>query len=329
MINIDWLELEIKASDAESLCDNNCFSISTSYKPKDFIGFNKCNEIKYKNQSFAKLYSIPSSKLRYKDRNIQLLRLANESLYRKGVIEKEIPEFLDTFLFEPVGLKEMHIAIDSPGLIRKHNTLFNNTSLKRKRALKMSNFLDDSTKDITGVTLGSRSSDKFISLYNKSNELEKSHKEYIREYWVNNGLTECSEPIDRIELRLKRPELKGLELNIKSLNDPNYLLTLFKQKTESYLAFINDTTKEKFEVIDWEQFKLIEIKKETKVKYKASTQGIKITIKNLFLKHINCNSSIALELAKEYAKEYCLIGWYHSRQQRWLRENPVFISLQK
>src|SRR5436853_171075 len=79
---------------------------------------------------------------------------------------------------------------------------------------------NDAKDDSLSITLGSMHSDKVISIYDKTKEIQISNKEYIKEYWRNNGLIENNEPIDRLELRLKRPQLIGLEQKIYLLNDP-------------------------------------------------------------------------------------------------------------
>jgi len=321
LINTDWFELVIKPGENTELFDKNGFRISSAYKPKEVNGFLKCNQITYENQTFGKLYSIPSPRLRYEDRSVQLLRLNNETLYRSGVFETELPGFIDSYSFSPVGIKELHIALDGEGILARHEELFKKKNLRRERSVKNSSFTDDSTKTLTGRTLGSKQSDKSITIYNKTRELEKSKKKYISDCWTNNKL-EIGNAIDRLELRLKSQELRGLENNLPRFGDSNFLASLLKAKTESYLTFIDSKTKRQIHVIDWKHFKAEQLKKEKIIHFKQPTQSIKTTLKILFLERQQCE--LALEIADELALRYGLYSWYQDKQARWSREAPFF-----
>ena len=323
LLNLDWLELVLSSAGTPTLQDRDGFKFSNTFKPHETNGFTKCNVITFENQAFAKLYSCPSARLLYKERNTLVLQLENESLYRKGIVESQIHKFLDEYNLNLCGIKELHVALDGIGLIKRHNQFFNREDQRRKRNVKLSNFIDDKSKEITGVTLGSRKSDKFVAMYNKSKEIEFSRKMYIREYWKNNGLDTTKE-IDRVELRLKRSELKGLELEFSKLADINYLASLFKAKTDGYLNFINQFDKSTMSLIDWDLFNLTEIKREKLVKYQRPTQAVKTTIKTLFLEHLSSKSEIAREMAECLAKKYALEVWYWSTQGRWLLEYPRY-----
>ncbi len=324
LLNIDLLEMVLKTSSAEPLCDKEGFRFSNAYKPGEWNGFQKCNQITYQNQSFGWVYSSPSSRLRYVDRNAHVLRLANESLYRQTIIEDGIPAFLKAFNFTPTAIKELHIALDGPGIIDRHSTLSKNTKrFRRQRKVSETNQTHVHSDGLS-TTLGSRKSDKVIAAYCKTKELEVSHKEYIRDYWRNNGLKEEDGPIDRLELRLKASEMVGLAKDISRLNDTSFLASLFKEKADSYLTFIDIKNKKRHQVIDWQQFELIEIKKEKKVQYHKPTQRIKTTLKTLFFVAIQDSQDQASELAMFIAAKHGLLDWYNHRQNRWLKDNPFF-----
>ncbi len=66
---------------------------------------------------------------------------------------------------------------------------------------------------------------------------------------------DTNQTIDRIELRLRSRHLKGLEKDISLLNDPNYLASIFKDKSNNFLTFCNQKTKKRTELIDWKKFR--------------------------------------------------------------------------
>ncbi len=324
LINSDHVELVLKSSEPLKLLNKNDFTISTTFKPHDNTGFMKCNEIQFKNQPFGAVYSLPNSRMQFKDRNAIVLKLKNESLYRQGTFSEDLPGFLETFNLSAEAIRELHIALDSPGIISAHENLFNKKQLTRKRHVKINTYSDDKTKVLNGITLGSKKSDKHISIYNKTNELLISDKNYIVNYWQKNGLHPEVEQIDRLELRLRRPELIGLEKELQKLEDPNYLASILKSKSEKYLTFINKENKKEYSVLDWSQFEITFLKKEKRIQFHKPTQSIKICIKTLCLEHLKSNNPMTALVAKRLVEKYNLQDWFISKQSRWEKENPVF-----
>jgi hypothetical protein len=325
-INLDWLELVLLPITEFSTENKTGFCFSSTGIPDSILGFKKYIKIKYNNQAFCTLYFEPTSRLRFENNKTIVLRMENEELYREGSIKTELKLFLSTYGLRLKNIRNMHIAIDGPNLIKYHNELFNKKKeLKRKISLMYTINGKDSNLNEPSITLGSRKSDKFIRFYNKTKEINFSGKKYIIDFWRNNNLNMESGDIDRMELVLKSDEFKNMTIDIELLESPNYLATLFNLKVKDYLTFIDIKSKEQIELLDWKAFQLMTIKKEKMLLFRKPTQRIKSTIKTLFLEGIEKNLDYDIERAKKLAIDYNLLAWYQNIQSRWLKENTLFL----
>lgn len=82
-------------------------------------------------------------------------------------------------------------------------------------------------------------SDKVVSIYNKSQEIDRrSNKEYIRRVWQGAGL-DTTKDVWRCELRMKSGAIKNIkDFNFRRLQDPFYLLQIFKTQIENFFEFV-------------------------------------------------------------------------------------------
>ena len=188
----------------------------------------------------------------------------------------------------------------------------------------MNEFTDDKTKTVTGITLGSRFSDKYVVIYNKTNELLISEKKYIADFWEQNGLIVNGKSIDRLELRLRTKELQGLEKDLQLLNNQNFLASLIKNRSKNHLTFISKKNKKEYNVIDWSGFNLHEIKKEKRINFHMSTQRVKSTLKTIYLESNFEEKVFDTDFRDFLLEKYRLAAWYLKSQYRWKKENPVF-----
>lgn len=160
----------------------------------------------------------------------------------------------------------------------------------RKKIISIASYKSSST-----IYWGKSSSDKYIKIYNKSNELLNSNKDYILEFWRNNGLNYKSNVIERFELTLKT-KLCSI-IDISKLTDSDYIASLLKTHLKGYFEFSREIKRKnkikKLNVtpINFDGFatKLL-----PKYKYqpKQSDRSNKILLKSLYfnMKLINLDS---------------------------------------
>lgn len=141
-----------------------------------------------------------------------ILNQANFSAKLNKVLDVLELKFLKFHLIE--------ISIDGKGIIARSNSLTYSKKYKRKRKVRIKSELDDDTKQNIGYVLGSKKSEKHISIYEKVQEIEKSKKEYITEFWQRNGLDLSDAIIDKCELRATDKILKSFSDDFTQLENP-------------------------------------------------------------------------------------------------------------
>jgi hypothetical protein len=117
---------------------------------------------------------------------------------------------------------------------------------------------------------GSNKSDKFIRIYDKTKEMIGSDKHYIEDFWELNGMDYKNNKVERIELVLKTPHLKGI--TIFDLEKPDFFASLCETHFRNYFDFYKTYTshgKQYKKVLTPIDFQWFNTKKLDKTKYVA------------------------------------------------------------
>ena len=169
---------------------------------------------------------------------------------------------------------------------------------------------------------------KNITVYNKFQELEKSAKEYIRDAWKMAGLdTETTNW--RVELRMTSQAIHEIDnLDINRLDDPNYLLQIFKTQCRNFFEFVKiekDTNVSRARVIDLFQFEKLRIPLLAKIP-RAVVRGAykaKMAVHNAFkdlctgmIKNIYSMEAAVQHIA-DNIELYNLHRWYERKKYEW------------
>jgi hypothetical protein len=168
-------------------------------------------------------------------------------------------------------IKRLDIAYDtSYDILTDFKNLYNDPSVEFKNEGKIKVLGTGPKDDYT--TIGSKKSiTKFISIYNKTNELKKSNKDYIRYIHTH---TLGYKKIYRIELRLFYKLIDIKKIDLMRLGDVNYLESLFKDKFESLVQFQDKKTGGKINLITLNNASIKILKS---VRLKSNTGGAKQT----------------------------------------------------
>jgi hypothetical protein len=278
--------------------------------------FEECHNLILEGEALGNIFIGKTSQSRFQTAYPVLLSIHNHILYQQNYprkIEKAI-QLMQPVVFEK--FYKLDIAIDGQNLIDEHNRLMNSSIFKRKRKVLNSAILDDDSKSPISSRLGSLHSDKYISMYNKTLEIEKSKKEYIKEFWRLNGMN--YEQIDRIEGRMKMKELVNFGA-LTQIDNPNYLLAFFKQKFDGYLEFVhkNDKTKTKG-LIDWSLVNNINIEK-NKLTKKApdSVYSSKVAAKCLHILFRDTGQDCFKESLNLILDNNNMNSWYIKKSKHW------------
>ena len=192
--------------------------------------------------------------------------------------------------------------------------------------------LDKNTMLYDHFKIGSGTSEKQISVYNKTKELERSNKGYIEKYWNANGLDnggpEC--PVYRVELRMRGKAVKEIkDFAIQKLTDYSYLFDLFRTGCHNYFEFTETKGHKNVsrqQVIDLIPFNRLGARLLEKVprpltdgRYKAK-MAVHLTVKDIVLDLIPDESRTeALGVMKKQIERYDLYPWMQRRLPDWLK----------
>lgn len=331
-INLDWLEIaftgNLKKVDSDLVSGG-------ILKPDYFIGdrillrkkenrpslgYKATFAIYIDGAAYAIMNYHSNGRFPFKYTNIIGIAIRNDALYCPD-LEENLQLLISEMKLHFYRYSRIDIALDGIGLINRHNQLTKSKKFKRKKAIKIAMGYDDKNKVVNSYVLGSRKSDKYLTMYNKSKEIEQSGKSYIREFWVKNGLNpEFS--VDRVEIRLKARALRNLVIGVDEIFSPDFLISFFKASTDSWLEFISiKDKKRRLKLVKWECFSIKKIFRIANIKKLSSGyQSVKTTLKTLFFEFIEHQQSGHPEVMAEIADEYGLMEWTKNKIPRWKTE---------
>ena len=183
--------------------------------------------------------------------------------------------------------------------------------------------------------MGSNKADKQIRIYNKSKELELSHKDYIKDFYYLNGLDYLLNTVERLELSLKGDLVRNIDLY--SLNNPDYLASVIQTEFKNYFEFESNylrngkRVKKDINLISLEGFKTELLPKYNHTPTR-SLRPFKMEIKRLYINHlneleigINNNGYNAASMTfylplKRICTLHNLTQWYNSKKDEWEKE---------
>jgi hypothetical protein len=208
----------------------------------------------------------------------------------------------------------------------------------------------DGKMKLTGWSMGSRSSDKFIRCYNKSAEILLSHKDYIREYWNKNKM-DLPADVYRFELQLTSKwfrEVKPFKLvkddaceistekiitNLLSISSKDSLLNLLELGLKNYFDFYLEDERKKrnddkipFMIFDWNQIRKGATRVYEYVRQKLRHQKFTwrqkmIIVRNLYREYIiNFQDAGWLKYVARVVWDYNLIDRWDKMKERYTKE---------
>lgn len=232
------------------------------------------------------------------------------------------------------NITRIDIAIDGAN----HIPLFLNSYLKHRQnggervhrsgsAAFHGRMFDQKSATYKSFKIGS--SRKQVVVYNKSQELEFSHKEYIRESWERSGL-DLTKDVWRVELRCSSEAVKDIEggFDLNKIHDPNYLLTYFRTQCKKFFEFVDmrgQTNVTYGTIIDILQFEKLRIPLLARVPkavvdgaYKAK-MSVHNAVKDLFYNLHSVKESInaALQHISDNIRIYNLDRWFEKKKPQW------------
>jgi hypothetical protein len=241
------------------------------------------------------------------------IKINNEIFYGQdlGLMLKMIHEAL---LIDETKIIRLDICYDTnEDVLTKFKTLFNNVALQFKNEAKLYiNGTGDKDKTLYIGSMQGR--EKCIAIYDKTKEINHSHKEYIRNL---HRKTIGFYNIYRVELRLlnKLPEIANIDL--MSLGSNEYLESIYNSYLDNLIYFTDKVTKERIEFITLNNTG-IKIKKIIKKRSVGSTKKMKEVINILEREHKTSTKTEERKAIKlvinKLIKDKELEVWYNNKK---------------
>lgn len=285
-------------------------------------------------EEFGKVFTQPKIISQHMLKETCLIQVKNHWLYSQHWHET-VMEVMEGLKFNMRNVSKLDIAIDGLNYMYLFLNGFNK-QLGEDKKVRMrgkayfnAKILDKETMFYKNFTVGSNSSEKQITVYLKTSELEKSNKDYIRDFWYQNGIRPGpDDDVYRVELRLKSKYLKTLpDFNLHACTDPKFLFCLFKTACANFFEFTrnddsNVSRQKKINLLphDFIDSELLDRTQRplSDDSYKAK-MSIHLTVKNCLMGHLrNMDASEAIGAMKKNLDLYNLWRWYHNRINEWI-----------
>jgi hypothetical protein len=310
--------------------------------------FNFAYEIIFCGKLFGKVHVCPKKNGVLKPNNMQF-ELENNVQYEIGWLD-DMKYFFKTMRWQVRNVSRVDIALDGSGFFKVWN-LYQERKIQRIGGAQSQVFgkCSGGVEILSGFDIGSRSSDKWITCYNKTDELKTSNKDYIQNFWDRSGLN--IKKVERMELKLRNECLKEINFDWKKMDDFEYLASIFRTYVDGgYIDQVDEATgeitrknkrgllqfveasddknisrKKKIEFINWD-FIGAEKLERFSTHQANEVWRMKVTCKNLCLlaeslkeKYPDRANHFLME-AHEIARNINCLPWLIDRFDNWIKE---------
>jgi len=199
-------------------------------------------------------------------------------------------------------------------------------------------------RTVYGAELGSRASNKFWRVYDKTKELKTAnaaHKaDYIRAAWASSlgfDPVEHGQTVNRCECKLRGREVRryfseerdaaqpGNDAWVYKLSDPQRCADMFASMAARTIDFRTPAERARDAVPlvtwDWSQWSEgLDLRERERRTMALSVQSVKITIKNLWRVAYTLSDPLWMQKARDFATASNLADWFENREPMWRHE---------
>lgn len=260
-INLDWFEAMasgafINGDDVKERYEFDNGRIVLARKGTGTKIFKYGFEIYLDGKLFGKCHCSPRAAEILKPDYIQF-QVQNNVLYEDGGFS-DIKYFFAKMSWKLVNLTRFDIALDGVDVMDLVEQYLQKKIDRLGRAKLNAHIEGKHT--ITGFDIGrSKGWNKMCTGYIKTKELEKSNKNYIKDFWKRTGLQTEGREIQRLEMKIKNEEVKKIvDFEWRDLDNFEYLATIFRTCMKNFFEFIeigsdsNVTRAKRIEFINWD-----------------------------------------------------------------------------
>jgi hypothetical protein len=348
-VSLDGLSIMVECGLSEPAKDQPIMSLDDDtvieYLQRGTPVFNHSSVIYWHGEPVANIHTHGKNEKIIKP-NTAKIEILNHVLYSTSVME--VLNHVMTVCKCPAikNVSTLHIAIDGVS----HIHTFLNSYVRQKPSSRFANLSTIGTwRQETRVRMKGKanldckrfsrrdgmyqnfkvgSARKSLVVYNKTSELQHSHKQYIKDMWDRVGIDQTG-TVWRSEMRLTSQSIKEIKnFDLSKISDPLYLLQIFKTQCENFFQFVivdGDSNISRARIVDLFQFERIKVPLLEKIPraivrgaYKAQ-MAIHNAFANILLKGYDSISSInaALQHITDNVELYHLEEWYYRKKEQW------------
>jgi hypothetical protein len=330
-INLDWFEVMISGRLVENDLPEETYEFSEGFGLNRNIVFAKKElgtkifkysyDIYLNGKLFGKCHCCPRSENILRSDFIQF-QVQNNVLYEFGGFS-DIKFLFQQMTWQVVNVTRFDIALDGVKVLDLVDQFVQGKIEKLGKAKVKPYFTGK--RVIEGFDIGSRASNKWITGYKKSSELEKSGKNYIKEFWDKTQLNVEGE-VERLELKIRNEEIKKIEnFDWKNLDDFEYLASIFRTCMKNFFEFVDITTdsnvtrRKKIEFVNWE-FLGASLLPRLSTKETTEIYRLKQSAKTNYWCYLASGQQYYASIAMEQAMNVNCLDWYAKKLEFWKRE---------
>lgn len=341
ILSIDWFEVSFLMNMDKILSDIQQHDVFTSLCStwNIVVGKNGATGTKHYRYLLDIFYNgqlwgtaLAQSRKQGIEENSFILKVKNEILYTKS-FASSVLEFQEHFHAEYSHITRIDLAVDTHNVLSKFQTVVRAQNELIGASKFSANF--NRKGEVEGGYIGSRSSGKFIRIYDKLDELKSSptKAQYIKRYWKANNF-DCSQDVQRFEITLKAKETrKFVQLSLADWMKQENIVSVLKQSLERFAEYRertelkNKTRIQRHHFIDITKMSTTELVKLDKVRTSNFVwqvqQAIKFDMCEYFAECEEPTETVWSQqhyLAHQRAEKYGIEEWFSKQVRKW-REN--------
>lgn len=361
---LDWLSINFKDPNAkvpEAETKDDVIKITDTISLKYF---GKGNEhykfiwhLLYNGEHLVNILSHTRNE-KFVKKNMVKVEFKNHLLYTSD-LWKVYDDVITTFELQYKNISRVDIAIDGLNYLVRFVNNYTKQSAENKvvelkgRGKFKSNLLHRKSMYYNSFQLGSLKK-KQVTIYNKSQEIVHSQKDYIQRFWLKNGIAreliplkelakvlsakkdnddiyhiEGYENIYRFELRLTGEMITEIkDFSIAWLRVPDKLMSIVKRLNENFFHFVDhrrtDNSKcPDIDLLPYNQFSIEPItlqRVECRTDLYKTKLSIKKNVHQLYLGNLTPDNYVATEMLIFDVHNYDLKEWFSNKLPEWHKE---------
>lgn len=301
--------------------------------------FKHCYQVLLNGEPFLQISTSPRASIM--DANLSTIKVENFWLYRRGWITclGYVLEELNATL---KNITRLDICVDGGLFLNDFSKLLNRKYLKLGKAGISAIYNSDCS--IQGGYIGSKASNKFCKVYDKTLELKKGNmiKPYIPEFWAKNGIS-SKDRVERLEITLKGKAIKSIkDFDWTRLEDSKYLAGCMKSQIQKLYTLIpatgspNHSRRKKIQVCDWAYFDTVEIERLPKTNKPSVIWRAKNWVTHEMQRSFAGLDKIgnnlwdnAFNRCLEECKKYGMLDWFEKNLTKWQNDKEIHELMKK